>query len=66
MFFTLWITNSRNMKCPYCYTNRDNPNEIQEDMVGKIIAFIDKNIGEKEKDFIGINFFGGEPLKVNL
>lgn len=54
------------MKCPYCYTNRDNPNEIQEDMVGKIIAFIDKNIGEKEKDFIGINFFGGEPLKVNL
>lgn len=62
MVISVWVTDLCNMQCPYCYTNRDNSNEMNNGMQEKILEFIDYKMKQYPSDTLSIKFFGGEPL----
>lgn len=48
-----------NARCAYCYEKGVIPQDFQEDMLPKLIAFIKR---KKKKRPVLLNWFGGEPL----
>lgn len=61
MDYTIWVTNSCNMQCKYCYVE-DKKGKLffQKKDIDFFIDFI--KCTNKENEQIKINFFGGEPL----
>mgnify|MGYP005758875587 CR=1 FL=1 len=63
MNVTYWVTNQCNLKCKYCYVEKDvkfMTLKIAEDAYNFVSNFIKKSIENNEK--INISFHGGEPL----
>ncbi|EEI82500.1 radical SAM domain protein [Anaerococcus tetradius ATCC 35098] len=59
---TFFMTNKCNLKCKYCYINQDDvsTNKEMDEITSK--KCIDYLLKISKKEFLVINFFGGEPL----
>jgi uncharacterized protein len=54
------MTNLCNLKCKYCYVDKEHPRTISKEILNNILDFLEKkNIKHKN---LTIQFFGGEPL----
>lgn len=51
------ITDNCNLRCKYCFTNRNN-SVITDDILEQTVQFLKKENGEDQS----ISFFGGEPM----
>lgn len=62
--YSIWlhITNRCNLRCPYCYINKDNKSEMSDDIIYGTI----NNLLEEAKKYdiknVRIKFSGGEPM----
>lgn len=59
MKYTVSITQQCNLRCSYCYIDKNN-SVLSQETAKKIVDFIFSNTPTEEK--INIGFFGGEPL----
>lgn len=60
MNYSIWVTSMCNLKCKYCYVEKERGNgRFDKKLLNNLIQFIKETNNEKE---ITISFFGGEPL----
>jgi len=66
MLFNIWVTNTCNMDCSYCYEGKNKKNKVL-DVAGadRIITYVETLCKKSNPENIVINYHGGEPL-VNL
>lgn len=57
--FNIWLTESCNMACKYCYEGEKKNNRLEKKTANQIIQFIEKECKSKTCKVI---FHGGEPL----
>lgn len=63
MVFTVWVTYDCNLRCKYCYVNKNN-SFMDMDTAKKCVVFMEKEIKSKVQgtEETLIRFHGGEPL----
>lgn len=49
-----------NFACPYCYEKGHRYNTMSDKMIDNVFQFIERNMKDKEE--LGISWYGGEPL----
>ena len=60
MNYSIWVTSTCNLRCRYCYVNKEKGNRsFDKELVPNLINFI-KNTNIEDE--VTVNFFGGEPL----
>ena len=67
MIFNIWVTTACNMQCKYCYENVSDIKQtklwLDQEMADKIVYFIINYMKKRnKKEYIVVNFHGGEPL----
>lgn len=60
MNITFWVTEDCNLRCKYCYVNK-NAKYLQLDDIDKAFELIKQKISDDDEKIINVNFHGGEP-----
>ena len=58
--FNIWVTEKCNLCCTYCYEGKKRCIDMNDEVIGKTVSFIQKNMEQNKSNMI--NFHGGEPL----
>lgn len=61
MKFTIWVSDSCNLGCDYCYVNKQNK-LMSKEVARNVVLYIKNIITKADKEKIAIFFHGGEPL----
>lgn len=59
---TINPTMNCNFKCWYCYETHIKKSSFSVDMIRRVERFIENTVSQPKIQFMGVSFFGGEPL----
>lgn len=62
MYCNIFVTSKCNLKCSYCYVNKESAKDMDSSLSDSIICFIKRMLVENNDNELMINFFGGEPI----
>ena len=57
-YLRISLTDRCNMRCSYCYAGHSRPEIMSRDVIHRSIDLV----AERSRLFLGVRFFGGEPL----
>lgn len=56
------VTEKCNLRCTYCYVDKESGLTITDDVIEQLPIFLDKIINKYDLKYIGIDLFGGEAI----